>query len=66
MLEYYEALKKEIDDLTTSDNLKRLKSHLRKRKAQRRVEEVLSDDSNVSEKSITNLRPEVSFSDVSG
>ncbi|KAL4474439.1 hypothetical protein ABPG72_007838 [Tetrahymena utriculariae] len=62
---YYEDTLLEVKEKLVPETINRAKTLLKKRKAIKRVEELLSSDSDQSEKSFINLRPDVDFDEVS-
>jgi len=62
MIYYYEDIIQELENKIKSQHLKNIKKRSLKRKAERLLDDVLSEDCESSERSINNIRPETGFS----
>lgn len=65
MIYYYEDIIQELENKIKSQHLKNIKKRSLKRKAERLLDDVLSEDCESSERSINNIRPETGFSQMS-
>ena len=62
MIYYYEDIIQELEYKIKSQHLKNIKKRSLKRKAERLLDDVLSEECESSERSINNIRPETGFS----